>query len=108
VNVGDPVASSIIPRLDRPGANITGFANYGADPVDAFRRAKKRTLANPRGAHGMRRRWTRRKIGAAVVCGEPSAWRAGIHSFRETGLSGALLRTMRNNGICTRSMQQSR
>src|SRR5215471_18242308 len=25
-NVSDPVASSIIPRLDRPGGNVTGFA----------------------------------------------------------------------------------
>jgi putative tryptophan/tyrosine transport system substrate-binding protein len=25
-NVGDPVASGIVPRLDRPGGNITGFA----------------------------------------------------------------------------------
>jgi putative ABC transport system substrate-binding protein len=28
VNVGDPVASSIVARLDRPSGNITGFANY--------------------------------------------------------------------------------
>jgi putative ABC transport system substrate-binding protein len=28
VNVGDPVASSIVPRLDRPGRNITGFVSY--------------------------------------------------------------------------------
>jgi putative ABC transport system substrate-binding protein len=27
---GDPVASSIVTRLDRPGGNITGFANYEA------------------------------------------------------------------------------
>ena len=26
VNVGDPVASGIVARLDRPGGNITGFA----------------------------------------------------------------------------------
>ena len=26
-NVGDPVASGIVPRLDRPGGNITGFAD---------------------------------------------------------------------------------
>jgi putative tryptophan/tyrosine transport system substrate-binding protein len=26
-NVGDPVASGIVPRLNRPGGNITGFAN---------------------------------------------------------------------------------
>jgi len=25
-NVGDPVASGIVPRLDRPGGNVTGFA----------------------------------------------------------------------------------
>jgi putative ABC transport system substrate-binding protein len=30
VNVGDPVASSIVARLDRPSGNITGFANYEA------------------------------------------------------------------------------
>src|SRR6516164_8276819 len=30
VNVGDPVASGIVPRLDRPGGNITGFANLEA------------------------------------------------------------------------------
>jgi putative ABC transport system substrate-binding protein len=28
--VGDPVASGIVPRLNRPGGNITGFANYEA------------------------------------------------------------------------------
>jgi putative tryptophan/tyrosine transport system substrate-binding protein len=28
--VGDPVASGIVPRLDRPSANITGFANWEA------------------------------------------------------------------------------
>src|SRR5262249_41962941 len=27
-NVSDPVASSIVARLDRPGGNITGFAGY--------------------------------------------------------------------------------
>ena len=26
---GDPVASGIVPRLDRPGGNITGFADFG-------------------------------------------------------------------------------
>ena len=26
VTSGDPVASGIVPRLDRPGGNITGFA----------------------------------------------------------------------------------
>ena len=30
VNVSDPVASGILPRLDRPGGNITGFANLEA------------------------------------------------------------------------------
>jgi putative ABC transport system substrate-binding protein len=29
-NVGDPVASGIVPRLNQPGANITGFANLEA------------------------------------------------------------------------------
>jgi putative ABC transport system substrate-binding protein len=29
-NVTDPVASGIVPRLDRPGGNVTGFANYEA------------------------------------------------------------------------------
>jgi putative ABC transport system substrate-binding protein len=29
-NVSDPVASDIVPRLDRPGGNTTGFANYEA------------------------------------------------------------------------------
>jgi putative tryptophan/tyrosine transport system substrate-binding protein len=29
-NVGDPVASGIVPRLDRPNGNVTGFANYEA------------------------------------------------------------------------------
>jgi putative ABC transport system substrate-binding protein len=28
--VSDPVASGIVPRLDRPSGNITGFANLGA------------------------------------------------------------------------------
>jgi putative ABC transport system substrate-binding protein len=30
VGVRDPVASGIVPRLDRPGGNVTGFANYEA------------------------------------------------------------------------------
>ena len=30
VSVIDPVASGIVPRLDRPSGNITGFANYEA------------------------------------------------------------------------------
>jgi putative ABC transport system substrate-binding protein len=29
-NVTDPVASGIVARLDRPGGNITGFANFEA------------------------------------------------------------------------------
>jgi putative ABC transport system substrate-binding protein len=29
-NVSDPVASSIVTRFDRPGGNVTGFANYEA------------------------------------------------------------------------------
>jgi putative ABC transport system substrate-binding protein len=29
-NVGDPVASGLVPRLNQPGGNITGFANYEA------------------------------------------------------------------------------
>jgi putative ABC transport system substrate-binding protein len=29
-SVGDPVASGIVARLDRPGGNVTGFANYEA------------------------------------------------------------------------------
>jgi putative ABC transport system substrate-binding protein len=29
-NVSDPVASGIVARLDHPGGNITGFANYEA------------------------------------------------------------------------------
>jgi putative ABC transport system substrate-binding protein len=29
-NVGDPVASGIVPRLDRPSGNITGFSNFEA------------------------------------------------------------------------------
>ena len=28
--VADPVASGIVPRLDRPGGNVTGFANLEA------------------------------------------------------------------------------
>jgi putative ABC transport system substrate-binding protein len=30
VSVSDPVASGIVPRLDRPGGNVTGFANLEA------------------------------------------------------------------------------
>jgi putative ABC transport system substrate-binding protein len=30
VNVTDPVAQRIVPRLDRPGGNVTGFANLEA------------------------------------------------------------------------------
>jgi putative ABC transport system substrate-binding protein len=30
VNVGDPVTSGIVPRLNRPGGNITGFASFEA------------------------------------------------------------------------------
>ena len=29
-NVADPVASGIVPRLDRPGGNTTGFVLYEA------------------------------------------------------------------------------
>jgi putative ABC transport system substrate-binding protein len=29
-NVGDPVASGLVPRLDRPSGNVTGFALYEA------------------------------------------------------------------------------
>jgi putative ABC transport system substrate-binding protein len=29
-NVGEPVASGLVPRLDRPGGNVTGFAIYEA------------------------------------------------------------------------------
>jgi putative ABC transport system substrate-binding protein len=29
-NVGDPIATGIVPRLDRPGGNVTGFALYEA------------------------------------------------------------------------------
>jgi putative ABC transport system substrate-binding protein len=32
-NVTDPVASGIVPRLNQPGGNITGFANYEASMV---------------------------------------------------------------------------
>ena len=28
--MADPVAQRIVPRLDRPGGNITGFSNYEA------------------------------------------------------------------------------
>jgi putative ABC transport system substrate-binding protein len=28
--MGDPVASGLVPRLDRPGGNVTGFANFEA------------------------------------------------------------------------------
>src|SRR6516165_1118656 len=30
VTVGDPVASGLVERLDQPGGNMTGFANYEA------------------------------------------------------------------------------
>ena len=30
VNVGDPIASGLVPRLNQPGGNITGFASYEA------------------------------------------------------------------------------
>jgi putative ABC transport system substrate-binding protein len=30
VNVGDPIASGLVPKLNQPGGNITGFANYEA------------------------------------------------------------------------------
>jgi putative ABC transport system substrate-binding protein len=30
VGVSDPVASGVVPRLDRPNGNVTGFANYEA------------------------------------------------------------------------------
>jgi len=29
-NVGDPVVSGIVPRLNQPGGNVTGFANLGS------------------------------------------------------------------------------
>ena len=38
-NAGDPVASGIVPRLDRPGGNVTGFAaneaTLGGNPEDS-------------------------------------------------------------------------
>jgi putative ABC transport system substrate-binding protein len=33
VNVADPVANGIVPRIDRPGGNVTGFANYEASVI---------------------------------------------------------------------------
>jgi putative ABC transport system substrate-binding protein len=30
MNVGDPVASGLVPRLNQPGGNVTGFATYEA------------------------------------------------------------------------------
>jgi putative ABC transport system substrate-binding protein len=36
--VSDPVASSIVPRLDRPGGNVTGFVNLEATLSPAFAR----------------------------------------------------------------------
>jgi putative ABC transport system substrate-binding protein len=30
VNVGDPIASGLVPKLNQPGGNITGFASYEA------------------------------------------------------------------------------
>src|SRR5262249_37325168 len=38
VGVGDPVASGLVPRLDRPGGNITGFASLEATLSPAFTR----------------------------------------------------------------------
>ena len=32
MNVSDPVASGIVPRLDRPSGNITGFGSFEATP----------------------------------------------------------------------------
>jgi putative ABC transport system substrate-binding protein len=32
VNLADPVASGLVPRLNQPGGNITGFALYEASP----------------------------------------------------------------------------
>ena len=34
--VSDPVASGLVPRLDRPGGNITGFALFEATLSPAF------------------------------------------------------------------------
>jgi hypothetical protein len=34
VNTGDPVASGIVPRLDRPSGNITELARFTAGNVD--------------------------------------------------------------------------
>ena len=31
-SAGDPVAISLVPRLDRPGGNITGFGSSAAEP----------------------------------------------------------------------------
>ena len=41
---GDPVASGIVPRLNRPGGNVTGFAtleaSWGASGLSCSRRSR--------------------------------------------------------------------
>ena len=40
-SVNDPVASGLVPRLNQPGGNITGFANYGvASGLNCSRRSR--------------------------------------------------------------------
>ena len=35
-NVGDPVASGIVARLDRPGGNATGFVTYEGNKEESI------------------------------------------------------------------------
>jgi putative ABC transport system substrate-binding protein len=45
VNVGDPVPNGIVPRLNQPGGNITGFALYEASLAGKWLELLSETLA---------------------------------------------------------------
>jgi putative ABC transport system substrate-binding protein len=47
----DPVASGIVPRLDRPGGNITGFATYEASLTGKHLELSRRSRRGSSGPH---------------------------------------------------------
>jgi putative ABC transport system substrate-binding protein len=53
--VSDPVASGLVERLDRPGGNITGFANYEASSGGKWLELLSEITGAPRRPFGAKR-----------------------------------------------------